>query len=37
MARLAEAMLEARQQSAMADVIAQRALLMLAVDARRKE
>ena len=37
MARLAEAAFEARQQSAMADVIAQRALLMLAVDARRKE
>jgi DNA polymerase III subunit delta len=37
MAQLAEAALEARQQSPMAEVIAQRALLMLAVDARRKE
>jgi DNA polymerase-3 subunit delta len=37
MAQLAEAALEARQQSAMAEPIAQRALLTLAVDARRKE
>jgi DNA polymerase III subunit delta len=37
MAQLAEAALEARQQSAMAELIAQRALLTLAVDARRKE
>jgi hypothetical protein len=37
MAQLAEAALEARQQSPMAEVIAHRALLMLAVDARRKE
>jgi DNA polymerase III subunit delta len=37
MAQLAEAALEARQQSAMAEGIAQRALLTLAVDARRKE
>src|SRR4029077_9754301 len=37
MARLAEAPLEARQQSPLAEVIAHRALLMLAVDARRKE
>ena len=37
MAQLAEAALEARRQSAMAEVIAQRALLALAVNARRKE
>ena len=37
MAQLAEAALEARQQSAMAELIAQRVLLTLAVDARRKE
>jgi hypothetical protein len=35
--QLAEAALDARQQSAMAELIAQRALLTLAVDARRKE
>ena len=37
MAQLADAALEARRQTAMADVIAQRALLALAVNARRKE
>jgi DNA polymerase III subunit delta len=37
MAQLAEATLEARRQSALADVIAPRALLALAVNARRKE
>jgi DNA polymerase-3 subunit delta len=37
MVQLAEAALDARQQSAMAELIAQRALLTLAVDARRKE
>ncbi len=37
MAQLAEAALEARRQSTMAGVIAQRALLALAVNARRKE
>ena len=37
MAQLADAALEARRQPAMADVIAQRALLALAVNARRKE
>ena len=37
MAELAEAALEARRQSAMAEVIAQRALLALAIKARRKE
>jgi DNA polymerase-3 subunit delta len=37
MAQLAEAALEARRQSAIAELIAQRALLTLAVDARRKE
>src|SRR5215470_517800 len=37
MAQLAEAALEARRQSGMAEVIAQRALLALAVNARRKE
>src|SRR5499433_3527178 len=37
MAELAEAALEARRQSAMAELIAQRALLTLAVNARRKE
>jgi DNA polymerase-3 subunit delta len=37
MAELAEAALEARRQSAMAELIAQRALLELAVKARRKE
>src|SRR5262249_47733170 len=35
MAQLAEAALEARRQSGMAEVIAQRALLALAVNARR--
>jgi DNA polymerase-3 subunit delta len=37
MAQLAEAALEARRQSAMAEAIAQRALLALAVSARRKD
>jgi DNA polymerase-3 subunit delta len=37
MAELAEAALEARRQSAMAELISQRALLTLAVNARRKE
>ena len=37
MAQLAEAALEARRQSTMAEVIAQRSLLALAVNARRKE
>jgi DNA polymerase-3 subunit delta len=37
MARLAEAALEARRQSAMAEPIARRTLLALAVDARRKQ
>ena len=37
MAQLAEAALEARRQSTMAEVIAQRSLLVLAVNARRKE
>jgi len=37
MAELAEAAFEARRQSAMAELIAQRALLELAVKARRKE
>jgi len=37
MAELAEAALEARRQSAMAELIAQRALLALAIKARRKE
>src|SRR5712692_1808379 len=37
MAQLAEAALEARRQSALADVIAPRTLLALAVNARRKE
>ena len=37
MALLAEAALEARRQSAIAELIAQRALLTLAVDARRKQ
>src|SRR5712691_1266464 len=37
MAQLAEATLEARRQSALADVIAPRTLLALAVNARRKE
>lgn len=37
MTQLAEAVLEARRQPALADVIAQRALLALAVNARRKE
>ena len=36
MAQLADATLEARRQFAMAEVIAQRALLSLAVNARRK-
>jgi DNA polymerase-3 subunit delta len=36
MAQLSEAALEARRQSAIADVIAQRSLLVLAVNARRK-
>src|SRR5215475_13614434 len=37
MAELAEAALEARRQSSMTELIAQRALLTLAVNARRKE
>src|SRR5262249_9659702 len=37
MTQLAEAVLETRRQSAMADVITQRALLALAVNARRRE
>jgi hypothetical protein len=37
MARLGEAALEARRQSAMAEPIARRALLALALDARRKQ
>ena len=37
MAQLADAALESRRQSTLADVIAQRALLALAVAARRKE
>jgi DNA polymerase III subunit delta len=37
MAQLAEATLEARRQTAMADTIAQRTLLALAVNARRKQ
>jgi DNA polymerase-3 subunit delta len=37
MAQLAEATLEQRRQTSMADAIAQRALLSLAVNARRKE
>ena len=37
MAQLAEATLEARRQTAMADAIAQRTLLALAVNARRKQ
>jgi DNA polymerase III subunit delta len=37
MARLGEAALEARRQSAMAEPIARRALLTLALDARRKQ
>jgi DNA polymerase-3 subunit delta len=37
MTQLAEAALETRRQPALADVIAQRALLALAVNARRKE
>jgi DNA polymerase III subunit delta len=37
MAQLAEAALEARRQSGVAEVIAQRALLALAVNARRKD
>ena len=37
MAQLAEAALEARRQSTMAEVIAQRSLLVLAVNARRKK
>ena len=37
MAQLAEATLETRRQTALADVIAQRALLAIAVNARRKE
>jgi DNA polymerase III subunit delta len=37
MAQLAEATLEARRQTAMADMIAQRTLLALAVNARRKQ
>jgi DNA polymerase-3 subunit delta len=37
MAQLAEASLEARRQADLADVIAQRTLLSLAVNARRKE
>jgi DNA polymerase III subunit delta len=37
MSQLAEATLEARRQTALADVIAQRALLAIAVNARRRE
>jgi DNA polymerase-3 subunit delta len=37
MSQLAEATLETRRQTALADVIAQRALLAIAVNARRKE
>jgi DNA polymerase III subunit delta len=37
MAELAEAALEARRQSSMTELIAQRALLTLAINARRKE
>ena len=37
MAQLAEAALEARRQAGMAEIIAQRTLLSLAVNARRKE
>jgi DNA polymerase-3 subunit delta len=37
MTQLAEATLETRRQSGMAEAIAQRALLALAVNARRKE
>jgi DNA polymerase-3 subunit delta len=37
MAQLADAALEARKQAGMADIIAQRTLLALAVNARRKE
>jgi DNA polymerase-3 subunit delta len=37
MTQLADAALQSRRQSAMADVIARRALLALAVNARRKE
>jgi DNA polymerase-3 subunit delta len=37
MAQLAEASLETRRQPALAEPIAQRALLSLAVNARRKE
>jgi DNA polymerase-3 subunit delta len=36
MAQLAEALLESRKQAGLADVIAQRTLLSLAVNARRK-
>jgi DNA polymerase-3 subunit delta len=37
MSQIAEATLETRRQSAMAEAIAQRTLLALAVNARRKE
>ena len=37
MAQLADAAFEARKQAGMADIIAQRTLLALAVSARRKE
>jgi hypothetical protein len=37
MTQLAEATLETRRQSGMAEAIAQRALLALAVNVRRKE
>jgi DNA polymerase-3 subunit delta len=37
MSQLAEATLESRKQPAMADVIAQRTLLSLAVNARRRD
>jgi DNA polymerase-3 subunit delta len=37
MDQLADALLEARRQSGLADVIAQRALLSIAVSARRRD
>ena len=37
MAQLAEALLESRRQADMAETIAQRVLLSLAVNARRKD
>jgi hypothetical protein len=36
MAQLAEAVLESRRQSATSDLIAQRALLVIAMNARRR-